>query len=717
MPLAITDDHRALGDVVRAFSAANNLRASARAALDDNGDGTALSELWGKLAAQGWLGLHIPEEYGGSGYSLAETAVVADELGYSLSPAPFLPSVTVSAALVAAGSDAQRKSYLEGLADGSLIAGIALTGSVTRSAAGTLSGEAVGLLGGPNATLLLVKIGEDLAILERSQAGIVLSEGAPLDPALATGAVTLTDVAVSDELIVTGGAAAALRALRALAAAEAAGGARASLDMALEYAKVREQFGQIIGAFQAVKHHLSDMLIKTELATAVAWDAARAADGEQGELAAAAAAAEAFEDYQWNAQKNIQLLGGIGFTWEHDAHLFLRRAVSLRNLLAGAGSAEEDLYALAAAGVRRSYGVDLPPEAEAYRVPARELLATYQATPEADRRRLLADSGYLVPHWPAPFGRGAGPVEQLVIEEELAAVDHPDLGITGWVLLTLTQTGTPEQVERWVPPTLAGEHIWCQLFSEPGAGSDAAAVRTRGEKVEGGWKINGQKVWTSGAHKCSRGLATIRTDFDAPKHKGITTVVIDMHAPGVEIRPLRQISGGAEFNEVFFDDVFVPDADVVGEVNDGWRVARTTLGNERVSIGGGLPGRFTASKLLPLIAKYAPEDEAVRLAAARLIAEEQALGLVNLRQVARAVAGSGPGPEGNVTKLAGAEHTQRLSELAIQVVGVAVLSGAEPEIARNYLGGRSSTIAGGTSEITRNVIAERILGLPRQPAK
>jgi alkylation response protein AidB-like acyl-CoA dehydrogenase len=715
MPLAITDDHRALGDVVRAFSASNNLRASARAALEDSGHDT--SALWQKLAAQGWLGLHIPEENGGSGYSLAETAVVADELGYSLSPAGFLPSVTASAALVAAGTDAQRKSYLEGLADGSLVVGVALAGSVSRSASGALTGEAVGLLGGPAATLLLVAVGEDLAILERDAAGVSVSAGVGVDPALSTGSVKLTEVAVGDDAIVPGGVKAALRALRALAAAEAAGGARATLDMALEYAKVREQFGQIIGAFQAVKHHLSDMLIKTELATAVAWDAARAADGPQAELAAAAAATEAFADYQWNAQKNIQLLGGIGFTWEHDAHLFLRRSVSLRNALAGAADAEADLYALATAGVTRSWAVDLPPEADAFRAPARELLARYRATAPADRRRLLADSGYLVPHWPAPFGRGAGPVEQLVIEEELAEVDHPDLGITGWVLLTLTQTGTPEQVERWVPPTLAGEHIWCQLFSEPGAGSDAAAVRTRGEKVEGGWKINGQKVWTSGAHNCSRGLATIRTDFDAAKHKGITTVVIDMHAPGVEIRPLRQISGGAEFNEVFFDDVFVPDSDVVGEVNDGWRVARTTLGNERVSIGGGLPGRFTASKLLPLIAQHTPNDAVIQHEAAVLLAEEQALSLVNLRQVARAVAGSGPGPEGNVTKLAGAEHTQRLSELAIRVVGLGALTGDDSDMIRNYLGGRSSTIAGGTSEITRNVIAERILGLPRQPSK
>ncbi|MCW2533070.1 MAG: Isovaleryl-CoA dehydrogenase 1 [Blastococcus sp.] len=710
MPLAITEDHRELGDVVRAFSTSNGLRAQARAALDGSGDGGAL---WQKIAAQGWLGLHVSEEYGGSGYTLAEAAVVADELGYAISPAPFLPSIVASATLAEAGTEAQRKGHLAGLADGSVIAGVALSGSVTLDG-GTLTGEASGLLAGSAATLLLVRVGDDLVSVDAGADGVTVHQEQPLDPSLGFGTVTLSGVAVSPDAVVAGGAAVALRVLRTIAAAEAAGGARATLDAALEYAKVREQFGRIIGGFQAVKHALADMLIRLELAIAVSWDAARAAHGDQAELAAAAAAELAFTSYVENAQKNIQVHGGIGFTWEHDAHLYLRRAVSLRNLLAAAGDPADVLYGLTESGVRRAYGVDLPPEAEEYRAAARAFVETYRATPEADRRRVIAESGYLVPHWPPPFGRGASPVEQLVIEEELAAVETPNLGITGWVLLTLTQTATQEQIDRWVPTTLAGGVTWCQLFSEPGAGSDAAAVQTRGVKVEGGWLVTGQKVWTSGAHLSSFGLATIRTDPTAAKHKGITAVVVDMHATGVEVRPLRQITGGAEFNEVFFDDVFVPDSDVVGEVNNGWAVARTTLGNERVSIGGGLPGRFTAGQLIPLAARFGASAR-VRGQIAHLVAVEQGLELVNLRQVARAVAGSGPGPEGNVTKLAGAEHSQRLTELAVQLAGLGAVSGAEEGLALGYLGNRSSTIAGGTSEITRNVIAERILGLPRDP--
>jgi alkylation response protein AidB-like acyl-CoA dehydrogenase len=711
MPLAITDDHRELGAVVRAFAASNELRAGARAALTGDGDSSAV---WRKIAAQGWLGLHVPEEHGGSGFTLAETAIVADELGYALSPAPFLPSVVASATLAQAGTEAQRKAWLAGLADGSVLAGVALGGSVT-DAGGTLSGEASGLLGGAAPSLLLIEVGDDLAIVEPAAAGVTVSRGTPLDPSLGFGTVTLSRVAVGPDAVITGGAAVALRALRAIAAAEAAGGARAALDSALEYAKVRQQFGRIIGSFQAIKHMLADMLIRRELAIAVGWDAARAGlEGPQAELAAAAAAELAFQAYQENAERTIQVLGGIGFTWEHDAHLYLRRAVSLRAVVAAAGDPAADLYRLTAAGVRREYGVDLPPEAAEHRIAARAFVETYRAAPDDQRRSVLAQSGYLVPHWPAPYGRAAGAVEQLVIEEELADVDLPNLGITGWVLLTLTQTATQEQIDRWVGPTLAGGQIWCQLFSEPGAGSDAAAVQTRGVRVEGGWLVNGQKVWTSGAHESSFGLATVRTDPDAAKHRGITAMVIDMHARGVEVRPLRQINGESHFNEVFFDDVFVPDSDVVGEVNGGWSVARTTLGNERVSIGGGLPGRYTADRLVPLADRTGAGD-GTRARIAHLLAEEQGLELVNLRQVARAVAGSEPGPEGNVTKLAGAEHAQRLAELAVAMVGLDAVSGAEATLSQGYLASRSSTIAGGTSEITRNVIAERILGLPRDP--
>lgn len=711
MPLAITDDHRALAEVVSDFAQAAGLHAQARAALSDPAEAPAAG--WRRIAAQGWLGLHVAEEYGGSGYSLAETAVVAEELGRHLTPAALLPSIVASATLGEAGTDQQRKAWLPGIVDGTVVVGVALASTV-EVRDGSLHGTALGLLAGGEATLVLVAIGDDVALVQTSAPGVEVELHDQFDPALGVATITLVGAPLDGAQLLAGGTPIARRVLRTVSAAEAAGGARATLDQALAYSKVREQFGRTIGSFQAVKHTLADMMMRVELAVAGAWDAARAGAGAQGDLAAAAAAELALDAYCENAQRNIQVHGGIGFTWEHDAHLYLRRAIALRQLVVASGDPATDLLELTVSGVRRNYGVDLPPEAETYRRAAREFRAQYLAARPEDRRKLLSDSGYLVPHWPAPFGRGATAVEQLVIDEELAELGDRDLGITGWVVLTLLQTGTPQQVERWVKPTLDSGRVWCQLFSEPSAGSDAAAVTTRGVKVDGGWRISGQKVWTSGAHQAQLGLATVRTNPDAPKHKGVTAMVVDMHAKGVEIRPIRQINGECHFNEVFFDEVFVPDSDVVGEVDQGWAVARATLGNERVSIGGGLPGRFTAFHLVEVARAH--EALASRGAeVARLVAVEQGLELVNLRAVARAVAGAAPGPEGNVTKLAGAEHAQRLAELAVALAAPGVVDGSAPELVRHYFSSRASTIAGGTSEITRNVIAERILGLPRDP--
>jgi alkylation response protein AidB-like acyl-CoA dehydrogenase len=431
---------------------------------------------------------------------------------------------------------------------------------------------------------------------------------------------------------------------------------------------------------------------------------------------AAVAAVQALGAYRWCAQKCIQILGGIGYTWEHDAHLYLRRAATLTAVFGGRDVAAE-VSALVRAGVECGHDVELPPEAETYRAEARALRARLDTLPATERRAALIDSGYLVPHWPRPWGRGADAVEQLVLDEDLAGVEGPDLGIGSWVLLTLVQTASPEQLDRWIRPSLEGAQRWCQLFSEPGAGSDAAAISTRATRVEGGWLVNGQKVWTSDAMTSTMGLATVRTDPDAPKHAGVTAMAIDMRAPGVEVRPLREITGETLFNEVFFDDVFVPDEDVVGEVNQGWAVARATLGNERVSIGSnqsdlGLPD---ARELVAIADRYAPGDQGAAREVGVLIAEAQALTALNLRHVMRALVGGPPGPEGNITKLCSAEHAQRVAGLGLDLAGGAGAGGGEPRLARAYLFSRCLTIAGGTSEIVRNVIAERILGLPRDP--
>jgi alkylation response protein AidB-like acyl-CoA dehydrogenase len=710
MPIALTDEHRQLAQIADDFLANRGALAASRALLDATSE--PLPPFWDELVSIGWLGLHLPEQYGGSGYGLAELAVVVEALGAAVAPGPFLPTVMASAVIAALGSDAQRERHLPGFANGSTLGAVALAGACTQNAAGHLAGDTGLVLGGVHATTLVVRIGDDVAIVPAYQMTPIPVDG--LDPTRRMVRFDTTNVMVDEGDVIVGGAAAATAITRALAAAEAAGGSAATLRMALEYAKVREQFGRTIGTFQAVKHHLANMCVDSELASAVAWDAARTGgNGTQGLLNGAVAAAQALPAYRRNAEKNIQLLGGIGFTWEHDAHLYLRRASVLSALFGH--RAAHDVVALTAAGATADQSIELPPEATAYRAEAQAFKARYDALPDGERLEALIDSGYCMPHWPKPFGRGAGAVEQLVIDEELPDLERPQLGIGTWVLLTILQHATPDQTERWIRPSLLGEHYWCQLFSEPNAGSDAAAIKTRATRVDGGWLVNGQKVWTSGAQHSSMGLATVRTDPDAPKHAGVSTFAIDMKAKGVEVRPLREITGESLFNEVFFDDVFVPDDDVVGEINQGWTVARATLGNERVSIGGNKSNRdlIDDADLVALIARHAPGDGALTVAVGETIAESHAMKALNLRQVMRSVMGAGPGPEGAITKLLSAEHAQRASALGMRIAGEAAVADGEREVQFHYLFDRCLSIAGGTSEIARNIIAERILGLPR----
>ena len=693
--LAITDEHRALAESTTGLLTRLNARGAARATLDAGPSHPA--ELWTGAAQLGWQGLALPEEFGGSGFGLAELAVVLEAQGRELCPGPFLSTVTAASVIDRCAPDSVRAQLLPGLADGSTVGGFG-------------SSEAT-VLGAPDADVLVLLAGDDVVIAAAEDVEVTASTSTDSTRSIGAVAVRGTPIAV-----LPGAATLARTVFRILGSAEAVGVSWATLEMSVAYAKVREQFGRTIGTFQAVKHHAANMLVNAELTTAATWDAARADDPDSAWFAAAVAASHAIRSQIFNAEYNIQLHGGIGYTWEHDAHLYLRRARTLAALLGDGADPLVDVVEGQRSGRAQGASFTLPEESEEFRAAAREAVTTLRALDEDRRRDHLVDSGYLVPHWPKPWGREAGVLEQLVIEEEFTDLKRPDMGITGWVTLTIAQAGNDDQRERWVEPVLRGQVMWCQLFSEPGAGSDAAAVRTSAEKVDGGWRVTGQKVWTSLAHQCQWGLATVRTDRDAPKHAGVTMMAIDMSAPGVTVNGLRGITGHAHFNEVFFDDVFVPDGDVVGDVNRGWLVARATLGNERISIGGGsgAPTGFTSDDLITLL-DAAPAGASYVRQAGEVIAEGHTLRLLNLRRVTRALAGAEPGPEGNVTKLLVAEQCQRLTELGMALAGTSAVVGRAAQVEQAYLGNRAMTIAGGTSEITRNTIAERILGLPRDP--
>jgi alkylation response protein AidB-like acyl-CoA dehydrogenase len=709
--------------------------AAPRALLDATDEG--LPPFWDDLVAQGWLGLHVAEANGGQGYGFAELGVVLEELGRAAAPGPFLPTTIAGALASRFGTETQRSDLLPSLANGQRIGAVACSTPPVEmaTAAGSrhLTGTWGPVLGAGLADVLLVPVyGGGLepgagawAVLDAMD--VEITPRASVDATRRVADVRAARVAVPDErlLVVPAGAELTGEELAAvLASAECVGLAAWCVDTAAEHARVREQFGRPIGQFQGVKHRCADMLCALEQARAATWDALRAvdstADDREAAFAVAVSCTLASEAAHRCAKDCIQVLGGIGFTWEHDAHLYLKRAVAMRALVGDTHRWRRRVAALARAGARRAVTVDLPADAEPLRDEVRAWLDDLRRHDKSEWRRAMADAGFIAPHWPRPWGRDASPLEQLVIDAEFAAarVRRPHLQVGAWVLPTLVAHGTPEQQARWIPPTLRGELQWCQLFSEPGAGSDLAGLATKASRVDGGWLLTGQKVWTSMAAEARWGICLARTHPDVPKHEGITCFVVDMHTEGIDIRPLRELTGFAMFNEVFLSDVFVPDDCVVGAVADGWRAARTTLENERVSMGSGASFGFGVEGALGLLDSTGAGDDAVAVdEVASLVVTAQSLAALALRLTLRALSGAEPGPESSVRKLLGVEHDQRVQEVGLGMLGPAgaAADGEAATWVAGFLANRCLTIAGGTSEVQRNVIAERLLGLPKDP--
>jgi alkylation response protein AidB-like acyl-CoA dehydrogenase len=739
--IAVSEEHESLRLTTQRWLAAHCPPSEPRGAAEDpNPDPTTLPPVWEKMAAQDWLGLHVAEDAGGQGFGLVELAVVLEELGAALFPGPVLPTVLASAVLSRVGGARERAELLPGLADGSFTAAVALgpnhlDAEPEPSAGGALrlSGTLRPVLGPLGARVLLVPVADrGWLLVDRARTGDAVTTEilAGLDATRPVGALVVDRLVLPQAEQVWASEALVRGLALVLGSAESAGIARWCLETASDYAKVRVQFGRPIGQFQAVKHALADMLVAVEQCAAVAWDAAMAWDEEEGadasegaRLAACIAGSEALPAATRCAKQCVQTLGGIGFTWEHDAHLYLKRAVANLQLLVGgdAGALEQEVTALAVAGARRDLTAELPDEAETLREDVRRAVDQVAQKPDGpERREAMVEAGLIMPHWPVPWGRGSSPLEQLVIDEELAraSVTRPHLAVGAWALPTLIAHGTPEQQERWVRPTLLGRLSWCQLFSEPGAGSDLAALSTKAERVEGGFVLNGQKVWTSLAQSADYGICLARSDPDAPKHAGITFFVVDMRAEGIDIRPLRELTGAAMFNEVFFDDVFVPDDAVIGTPGDGWRIGRTTLANERVSMSSGASFGNGVESLIRATARgEGVQGRHLERRLGHLIAEARSVALLGHRATLRTLSGVDPGSGASVRKLLGAEHEQRVQELGMALYGAdgAVLDGRARRWEEGFLSTRCLTIAGGTSEVQRNVIAERILGQPKDP--
>ncbi len=738
MALALTEEHLALAESVRGWAGRAAPPEVIRAAVSagDGGGAHYHASLRPALAGQGLLGLHLPESLGGQGYGIPELAVAVAELGRALLPGGFLPTVLASAILLRAGAGAS-DGLVKDLAAGTLTGAVGFAGGLKVAGPASQAGDGSLVIEGscgpvPGAGLadlviLPVASGEQQIWVALDAADLEIEPLDSLDLTRPAARVRARALSVPADRVLTGLAPGAAMSIAAtLLGAEACGIADWAVSAAAEYAKIRHQFGRPIGQFQAVKHRCAWMLTAAEQAAAVVWDAARAqqdAGGAELEFASGVAAVVAPGAAVTTTNECIQVLGGIGYTWEHDAHLYYRRALSLRALLGRPGDWAQRVAGLALAGARRPPGIDLPPEAEPVRALVRAELAAVAAADRATRAQRLAEGGWVAPHLPRPWGRAAGPLEQLVIAEEMraAGLRAPGLAIGAWVVPALVQYGTPEQQERFLPPTLRGEVVWCQLFSEPGAGSDLAGLATRAERVQGdgeegwGWRLTGQKIWTSLAKQAAWAICVARTDPDAPKHDGITYFLVDMSSPGVEVRPLREMSGDSLFNEVFLDGVFVPDDRVVGEVNDGWRVARTTLANERVSLSQSWTFGCGVPELVEVLTGLgADAGQAVLERGGQLVSEGHAIDLLGMRVTLKQLSGTEPGATGSVRKLLGMRHAQQVAQECWTLTGPDGAAG-DGRWSRAMLFTRALTIGGGTTDIQLNIIGERILGLPRDP--
>ncbi|HEY2130611.1 MAG TPA: acyl-CoA dehydrogenase [Streptosporangiaceae bacterium] len=772
MPIASNAEQRALQAAVRDWAKSvdpialvRQLEPGSRPAVAPDGqDGQAPSPgatptyvaeaagCWAGLAELGVFSIALPAGVGGADGTVADLAAALEQVTTALLAGPVMPTLLAGLLLAADPAQPAAAALLPELAVGQASVAVALSAGTLRGRwlpGGTLrvTGQTGPVLGAGSTTHLLLgatvpdpaaaQPGADGAVwflVPAGHPGVTLLPRSPVDFSRSLAGVRLDDAVIDPAEIVSGLGTSRVRDLAAtLAAVEAAAVASWCCDTAAQYARTRHQFGRPIGSFQAIKHLCAGMLGRADRATALAWDAARTADEVPDEhpLAAAAAAAVALDAAVENAKDCIQVLGGIGFTWEHDAHLYLRRALALRQLLSGSAGWRRRVAGLALAGARRRLGVNLADQLTASSaVAVRAVAVSVAALPDGQRRAALADAGYVAPQWPAPYGQSASLATQLVINEELnqAGLARPDLVIGGWAGHAVLQHGTPAQRDRFVWPTLRGEITWCQLFSEPEAGSDLAGVRTRAEQVSGGgegeaggaWRLTGQKVWTSLAHQADWAICLARTDPAAAKHRGLSYFLVDMTSPGIDIRPLREITGRAMFNQVFLDGVVVPGDCLLGQPGDGWRIARSTLAAERTAMGRGSAFGEAVDGLIGLVrAAGLDADPAVAEQVGGLVADGLAGSLLDLRATLAELGGAEPGQQAAVRKLIGVAHRQAVAEAALTLCGPdgAATDGAAADAVHEFLLTRCLSIAGGTTQILLSLVGERVLGLPREEVR
>jgi alkylation response protein AidB-like acyl-CoA dehydrogenase len=777
MSFEITDEQLSLRLAVNDLL---DVRSNARASYDG---GTPLDrDLWAGLANMGVLALSAPGSIGGPDGSFMDEVLTAECLGASAAAVPVVGIALLGHLLGTIGGTPAKAILAEALSGERVVlaavsASLGLDLSFMAASDGgswSISGQIDDLLegAGADAYLLPATVEGELAwfLVNVGDPGVEANDQPSLDQGQRLGRLVCRQATATYVGSCPDGDRTEYSRALVLLAAQAVGAAGRALDISVAYAKDRRQFGQPIGRFQAIKHTLAEMLIDVENARSATYNAAWALDEarDDRELAVTMAKAVATENAVRVIHHAIQVHGGIGYTWEHDLHLLLRRAKTASVVLGspdthfdvlGAqlfegkikrsangkrGVSSKDTAALSsvidAAGDRAFLDefsewldANLPegwgtPNFRLPRDPSerRAFLVELQ--------RSMAEGNWVGIHWPKEFGgRDATLAQQITYHAELVRRGIPPFpGHRGITIVgpSLIRHGTPDQQRRFIDRIRRGDDLWAGGFSEPGAGSDLASLRTRGVIEGDSVRVNGQKVWTSSAQWCNWIYTLVRTNPDAPKHQGISVVLIPLDSPGITVRPIRQITGSAEFNEIFFDDVVVPVGNILGPVDGGWAVNRTTLSHEHFTLFIGAQARHARSvdSLIDGVLRRGEGESRlpslrVRNRLARQWAISQLLLINGLRNVARVQAGGEPGPEGSIMKVFGQESEKALFELAFDLVGPrAVLDrGAENAPDRGkwlfgYLSSRAATIGGGTSEIHLNKIGENVLGLPRDIA-
>lgn len=739
MTLGLTAEQQELSGAVAQFAARHAPIATTRENFEALATGK-LPQWWESFVGNGFHAVHLPEQLGGQGGALMDGACVLEAAAKALLPGPLLPTVTAGAIALLADPAPSTESLLRQLAAGApaavILPGNGEFGARPSGQGWVVSGASDVTAGVCSAQVVLVAAGtpdDDVVWLvidpENGSAATEPENGT--DIVTDVGRLRLTEYGAAEVLTgIDAGRAECLAA--ALIASTTAGIIQWCVEAVTAHLRIREQFGKVIGTFQALQHSAAMLLVNTELATAAAWDAVRAADEslDQHRIAAAGAAVLAISPAPDLVLDALTMFGAIGFTWEHDVHLYWRRAISLAASIGPANRWARRLGRLTCTQ-QRDMSVNLGDADAEFRAQVAQTLdaalelendqpgrqGDYEDFKTGPQRNLIAEAGLIAPHWPTPWGLDAGPLRQLIIDDEFAkrpALVRPSLGIAEWILPSVLKAAPKDLQDKLIPPTQRGQIAWCQLFSEPGAGSDLAALATRATKVDGGWMINGHKIWTSVAHRADFGALLARTDPAASKHCGIGYFILDMRSPGIEIQPIKTATGEAHFNEVFLTDVFIPDDMLLGDPVGGWNLAIATMAEERSAISGYV--KFDrAAALRRLASEPGPDREDALRAIGELDAYTNAIKALGVRETIRLLDGQPSGPASSIAKVAMNVLLRRTFEATLQLTGrLAMVADSDPAIVEPYLHLPAELIGGGTREIQLNIIAQMILGLPRK---